>query len=651
MPKGSFGAGGGSPPRSEDPGLRPRKIPGVWKSGVPSRSSWGRSLAVAVLVVGGCTVVRALLDPVLGSEVPLAVYTPGVLLSAWFAGGRSGIVATLLAAATGDLLFVEPRGGLAVPSAVDQIRLAVFVLSGAGFGLLTAVSRRAWDEARDRLLADERLRLIARAAQGILYDWDLRTGQVYRSENTGPLLGLPGPFPESPESWLERMHPEDRERVLPEAQAAWASAQSKFESEYRVRHEDGHWVHLWDQSYVLRDSRGRAIRVVGFSSDVTASRRAEEGLREADRRKDEFLAMLGHELRNPLAAAVGALNLVEREPQGTQGERAREVLRRQLEQLGRVVDDLLDVSRIRRGKILLRREPLDLAEVIRRAAAAVEPALHARQHALELRLPSGPLGVQGDPVRLEQVLANLLGNAVKYTEPGGHLEIRAEVRAGEISVAVRDDGIGLEPQMLPRLFEPFSQSDQSLDRSEGGLGLGLALSRGLAELHGGTLEARSEGRGKGSEFVLRLPLAELPPPAQGQASRPPAGTSRRVLLVEDNEDAAWALSELLAGWGHDVDVAENGPEGLRVALERKPEIVLLDLGLPGMDGFEVARELRRSEAGRGMCLVALSGYGQPQDQERSREAGFDRHLVKPVTVERLQEVLREGSSGTLELRS
>lgn len=588
---------------------------------------------MAFLATAACTALRALLTPYLSDDLPLALYVFSVLGSAWYGGFRAGLIALGLGGLAGVLLFMEPA--LEVR---DHTRLVLYVVSGVGFAFLASRGRLAWQEAWQRRVADERFRLAARAARGILYDWDLQTGSVYRSENTAGLLGLETLPPPTVEWWRGRIHPADRDRVIPAREAAWASGESKFEAEYRIRHESGAWVHLWDQSYVLRDGNGQPIRVVGFSSDVTASRKAEEALREADRRKDEFLALLAHELRNPLAAAAGAVNLLDLDP--TRTERAQEVLRRQLDQLGRVVDDLLDVSRISNGKIRLQKEPLDLVQVIRRAVAAAEPAADARDHEIRTALPATALGVVGDAVRLEQILSNLLGNAIKYSDRGGLIRVQAQAQDGEVVVTVQDTGIGIAPEMLSRIFDTFAQSEQALDRSQGGLGLGLSLARGLAGMHGGTLTARSEGPGKGSEFELRLPALDEPLPAPEPAPAPAPAEARRVLVVEDNADAAWAIREILEFCGHEVLVSANGREGLQMALERRPEIVLLDLGLPGLDGFQVARELRKTETGRGMVLVALSGYGQPHDHEQSRAAGFDRHLVKPVGLDSLLEVLQ-----------
>ncbi|HVS39683.1 MAG TPA: ATP-binding protein [Gemmataceae bacterium] len=376
--------------------------------------------------------------------------------------------------------------------------------------------------------------------------------------------------------------------------------------------------------------------------------RAEE-LAEAGRRKDEFLAMLGHELRNPLAPIRSAAQLLKLEGDGdARSQQAVEVIDRQVRHLARLVDDLLDVSRISRGQVKLRKEPVELAEVVRRAVEVSRPLIAARGHAFAESTPREPLWLVGDPVRLAQILTNLLNNAAKYTEPGGHIRLTAEKNDSCILWRVRDDGIGVAPELLPRLFHLFTQADRSLDRSQGGLGIGLALVKSLVEMHGGSVAAFSEGLGRGSEFVVRLPIltakpAALPSSASEEKNeespqRQTAGL-RRVLVVDDNRDAAESLAMVLRWEGHETQTAYNGPAALQAAAVFRPEIVFLDIGLPGMDGYAVARQLRQDPASAGVLLVALTGYGQDEDRRRSREAGFDHHLVKPVEPDSLQELL------------
>jgi signal transduction histidine kinase len=369
--------------------------------------------------------------------------------------------------------------------------------------------------------------------------------------------------------------------------------------------------------------------------DVTDRERAEE-LAGADRRKDQFLAMLAHELRNPLAPIRNAVELMRQvETLDASFQPAREMVERQVKHLARLVDDLLDVSRINQGSIRLRKEVVDLANVVQRAVEATRPTIDSRGHALAIQLPREKLRLEADPARLQQVLSNLLHNAAKYTMPGGRIWLTAAREGDEAVVRVRDTGIGVPSDVLERVFEPFvQQSDDSLARTQGGLGVGLTLVRSLVEMHDGHVEASSPGLGQGSEFVVRLPALpplqtgeiKLPvPPAEATAPRP-----LRVLVVEDNIDAAESLATLLRLWHHDVNVVHDGCAALDAAREQQPEVVLLDIGLPGLDGYQVARRLREEVGLNHALLVAMTGYGQPEDRRRSREAGIQYHFVKPV---------------------
>jgi PAS domain S-box-containing protein len=369
-------------------------------------------------------------------------------------------------------------------------------------------------------------------------------------------------------------------------------------------------------------------------------------LREADRRKDEFLATLAHELRNPLAPIRNSLQILKM-PVADRAviDRARELMERQLHHLVRLVDDLLDVSRVMRGKVELRKERVGLAEVVARAVETAQPTIDAQGHELTIALPPDPLEVEADAVRLAQVVGNLLTNAAKYTPRGGRIWLAAERDGGQAVLRVRDTGIGIAPDMLPRVFELFVQVENAVSRSQGGLGIGLTLARSLVEKHGGTIEVRSPGLGQGSEFTVRLPLA--PGAAAGPGDRegpdrpdPHRSVGRRVLVVDDNVDAAESLAMLLRLQGHDVWVVHDGPTALRAAREARPEVMFLDIGMPVMDGYEVARRVRADPATRDLTLVALTGWGQEQDRRRTREAGFDHHFVKPADLDRIQEVMR-----------
>ncbi len=364
--------------------------------------------------------------------------------------------------------------------------------------------------------------------------------------------------------------------------------------------------------------------------------------READRRKDEFLALLGHELRNPLAPILTALQLMQL--RGTGDEREHKMIERQVRHLNRLIDDLLDVSRITRGKVQLKKEPLELSAVLAEAIEMASPLFEQRSHALSIDVPREGLVVDADPVRLAQVFANLLVNAAKYTEPGGEIALTARREKNRLAVSVKDNGIGIAPEVLPKVFDLFVQAERTLDRPQGGLGIGLALARNLVDLHGGTIAAHSDGPGKGSEFVARLPLSPTrSTPADAPAAGAPAPARRRsglrILLVDDNLDAVDVLAEALRSFGHEVVVAHDGPEALTLARDFRPHTALLDIGLPVMDGYELAAALRKAQGCEPLRLIALTGYGQDADKARSHGAGFDVHLVKPIDLDAVAALL------------
>ena len=390
---------------------------------------------------------------------------------------------------------------------------------------------------------------------------------------------------------------------------------------------------------VIEDNR--LTRVWGTQLDVTGQKKLEDELRKraeeligADRRKDQFLAMLAHELRNPLAPIRNAVELMRQvETVDPTFQPSREMVERQVKHLARLVDDLLDVSRITRGSIRLRKEIVDLGTIVERAVEGTRSLIESRAHELIVDLPKETIRLEADPTRLEQVISNLLNNAAKYTMPGGQIWVTAQPEPGEAVIKVRDTGIGVPPDVLERVFEPFVQSDGSLARSDGGLGVGLTLVRSLVEMHGGRVEAHSPGLGQGSEFVIRLPArvpveAPAPAPQPSPAAAPARGL--KVLVVEDNIDAAESLASLLRIWNHDVTVVHDGRAALDAARANPPEVVLLDIGLPGLDGYQVARKLREDLGLDNALLVAMTGYGQPEDRRRSHEAGIHHHFVKPV---------------------
>ena len=387
-----------------------------------------------------------------------------------------------------------------------------------------------------------------------------------------------------------------------------------------------------------------------LQSEVVERARAEDALKEADRRKDEFLAMLAHELRNPLAPIHNALHLMRMDPSARQQSWSREVIERQLSQLTRLVDDLLDVSRITRGKIALAREPLEVASLIARAVETIQPLLDERGHHFTVEAPADePLIVHGDPLRLTQALGNLLGNAAKYTNRGGHIHLTVSRVGEEVELRVRDDGVGIPAERLPLIFNLFTQLDSKSDHPQSGLGIGLALVRRLVQMHGGSVTAASDGRNRGSEFIIRLPLLlEAVAPLHGKSTAaheatardaPATAVRRRILVADDNPDALASLSEVLRLQGHEVFSACNGTLALECAERHLPQVALLDIGMPLLDGYEVARRIRAQPWGAQITLFALTGWGQDPDRRRSREAGFDQHLVKPVDLGTLSELL------------
>ena len=402
------------------------------------------------------------------------------------------------------------------------------------------------------------------------------------------------------------------------------------------------------------DPQGHLRGFAKVTQDLTERRYAQD-LEKAAQNVNEFVAMLAHELRNPLAPIRNAVHIMARLAPGDPGQEAmRQTIDRQSAHLTHIVDDMLDIARITRGGLRIEHVPLELADVVRRAVEMSTPGIQSRRHTLEVDLPTAPLTVDGDAHRLTQLLANLLNNSARYTPEGGRISVGAALAGSWAVVSVRDNGRGIEPQIMERIFDMFVQGRAPLERVGGGLGIGLALARSIAELHGGTLEARSEGENQGSEFVLRLPLLQTAaqrsdPGAARDAAPAPAAplVPRRILVVDDNIDAADTLDVLLRSLGHETCVAHDGLKALKMAVEFRPDVVLLDIGMPGLDGYEVARRLNALKKERRFRIVAVTGWGQESDRERSREAGFDLHLVKPLDAGVLQRALEEKNGTTL----
>ncbi|HEX5061793.1 MAG TPA: ATP-binding protein [Kofleriaceae bacterium] len=422
-----------------------------------------------------------------------------------------------------------------------------------------------------------------------------------------------------------------------------AAETGRFEDEnWRVR-KDG--TQFWANVLItaVHDDAGKLVGFAKVTRDLTERKRAEEettarlAAERANRAKDEFLAMLGHELRNPLAPILTALQLIKL--RGEAPLKEHEVIERQVKHMMHLVDDLLDVSRITKGKLELRKKPIDMRSVLAKAIEIASPLLEQRGHHFGLDAPNWPVGVDGDEARLTQVVANLLTNAAKYTEPRGRIELTLRERDDVVEVEVTDNGAGIDKQLLPRIFDLFVQGNRSAERTTGGLGIGLTLVKQLVELHGGTVRVRSDGPGEGSTFTVRLPAVILDAPAHDQRPRriAKASTPRRILLVDDNEDALMLLAEALEAAGHTVKTATDAAEALDLIESFKPELAILDIGLPVMDGYELATKICSRFNGSSPRMFALTGYGQKADREKSREAGFSEHFVKPVDVKQLIE--------------
>jgi PAS domain S-box-containing protein len=550
----------------------------------------------------------------------------------------------------------RPMGAITIysrepdPFSQDEQDLLAELANDLAYGITTLRLREARRRAEAALRqGEERYRsLVQLSPEGIIVTRDGRVEYVNPAALV--LLGATRADEVLGRRALDLFHPDYHELILSRMRELLAGGSVPLVEE-RVVRLDGELRDVEVAAAAFEDQDGSAVQVV--LRDVTGRRAAEaalresdqvhreliEALRESDERKTEFLAVLSHELRNPLAPIRNSLYVLDRaEPGGAQARRAREVMHRQTAHLARLVDDLLDVTRVSRGKVVLDRTRVDLRGVAERTCEDHRAAFDERRIALTVKLPEGPVWIDADATRISQVIGNLLHNAAKFTPEGRKVEVTLLSRAGKAVLRVRDEGIGIEAAFLARLFEPFVQAERGLARTQGGLGLGLALVKGLVELHGGSVSATSAGLDRGCELAVELPLVAAPAEAVPPAARLRAAHPRDVLVIEDYADSAQALADALALCGHRVRVAGSAAEGLALAKDSAPEVVLCDIGLPDLDGYEVARALRADPALRATVLVALSGYAQAEDKDRAAEAGFDAHVSKPASLEALAEL-------------
>jgi PAS domain S-box-containing protein len=542
--------------------------------------------------------------------------------------------------ADGTVRSVVDTGQVAFERSANQRRAVR--LSGT---LLDTPERRRAIDALEA--SEERFRLAAEAVDGLIYDCDLVSENVERTRGLEKLIGWrPDEVAPTLDWWRAQIHPDDRDAYEAQFAAALARHGSHVDTEYRARHRDGQWRHLSDRALVVYGPNREPVRMVGCAQDITDQRAVDLALRQADESKNRFLAQLAHELRTPLAPMRNAVALLAADQQDAAARlRHLGVLERQLLHAARLVDDLLDISRIAGNKLELKREPADIAELVRSAVEAVRPLVDERRQELAVELGDSLPRAWLDPVRITQVVTNLLTNASKFTPPGGRIGLQARVDHDRIVIRVSDNGVGIPPDGLERIFAMFSQLEPPAEGgaavARGGLGIGLALARTLVTLHGGTLHANSDGPGRGAVFEVDLPFipaaaARAPVPVEAPKLEP-----QRIVVADDNTDSAESLAALLSIAGHSVFVTHDGAGAVRMARALQPTLAILDLGMPGVDGFEAARLIRGEPGGNAIALVALSGFGQPADRARSRAAGFDMHLVKPIDPAQIDSLLAQ----------
>jgi PAS domain S-box-containing protein len=575
----------------------------------------------------------------------------GAYLSVLGAAMLIGLIAAVLASSWLQRAVSQPMESIA--SAARQIVDKRDYSSRAAkttddeIGVVVDAFNKMLDEVESRsraLEASERLyRAIGESINYGVWVCDAEGRNVYASDSLLQLIGMTAE--EVAEfGWIKILHPDDVEDTV-EAWKECVRTGGTWYREHRMLGVDGKYHAILAQGVPIRDATGEIQRWAGINLDISRLKSTERALLEADRRKDEFLATLAHELRNPLAPIRNAVRILDSDAADvSQRKWGREVIARQVSRMSLLLDDLLDVSRITRGQLEIKKDYVELKGLVSVAVETARPLIDSKQHELFVNLPKEPITLEADPLRLSQVIGNLLTNAAKYTDPKGRIELEARVDDGELVIAIRDNGIGLPEEAIPGLFTMFSQVNFAIDRAEGGLGIGLALVKGLVALHGGRVEARSEGLGRGSEFIVRLPrdvLAASQAVADGAAvaEKGRKDVRARILVVDDNRDAAESLAMVLGFSGYDVSIAFNGLAALETGARERPRAAIIDIGMPGMSGHEVARRIRLEAWGQKAALIALTGWGQEHDKQAARASGFDEHMTKPVEPEHVARVL------------
>jgi PAS domain S-box-containing protein len=621
------------------------------------------TIGVAVVAMLLAMILRWLMNPLLGDRLPFATFFIGTALCVRYANQWAALAVALSGLAWGSLLYF-PRGLYDV----ETISASVLYLFCAL--VIIAIGQRMHDaetlaEGRARQLVDNvrilsasqgRLQLATEVGGTGVFQWDARADR-FEGENPEAyrIFGRrPGQAKLSLAEFIEHhVHPDDAALVRREMEIARRPGE-RLHAEFRIRRggEGAEWRWVEVVGRFLFDEGSAPTHLVGVINDVTERRELENTLRrmaadlsDADHRKDEFLATLAHELRNPLAPIRNGIELLKRQAEGhAPTQSVVGVMERQMGHLVRLVDDLIDVSRITRNKLELRRQTVELGPIVNAAVEVCRPLQDGKQHELEVVLPPMPIHVDADPTRLVQVLANRLNNACRYTDRGGHIRVVLERQGQEAVLTVQDDGNGIPKEMLPRVFDMFTQLDRSMERTQGGLGIGLSMVKRLVELHEGKVSIHSAGEGEGTCVEVRLPTV-FPPvpsgaPAPGGGARQPL-PRRRILVADDNADAAQSLASVLEMMGNDVQTVGDGQEAVAAAPGFAPDLVMLDIGMPRLNGYEACRRLREQPGGGEIVIIAVTGWGQEEDRARSREAGFDLHLTKPTSIEIIENIIIE----------